>query len=226
MSRELITLDQAVESHAWGDNEEIREAGRRLQMLLPGGEKLTNNQAIAHAQYAMMLDADPFGGDVYAWNDNGKLVQCRGYLLLVRWAKAEMPYTEEYEIETEPNGDATATIYVLRQDNQEFFRDVLKACLADGMRYNEAKAEARNLCTTSASATATSAEFSGKKKPPNTWNLADVAKKRALKKALRQSHGSPSPAEVRQLRLAAQAPQLSPAGRVTILRGEDEEGID
>ena len=186
----------------WGDKEEIVQVGNRLKAMLPG--QLSDADALAFAQYCALTDSNPLRGDIYAWNFKGKLVTSEGYKLLVRWAKQECGYVEEFvELSADEKKamelgatDAAVTCYILRDDKADLFRTILTACLADGMNYHEAKSEAYQVAATSATGIAKAQEFAGKKELPSTWSLADVAKKRALKKALRFSHGSPSPKQI------------------------------
>lgn len=186
----------------WGDKEEIVQVGNRLKAMLPG--ELSDADALAFAQYCALTDSNPLRGDIYAWSFKGKLVTSEGYKLLVRWAKQECGYVEEFvEMTTEEKSedglgskDAAVICYILRDDKADLFRTILAACMTDGMSYHEAKSEAYQVAATSATGSAKSQEFAGKKELPSTWTLTDVAKKRALKKALRFSHGSPSPKQI------------------------------
>ena len=54
---------KAIEKY--GDRAEIKELGYRLQSLIPGAQKLTESEANAVAQIALIHGLDPFNGEVW-----------------------------------------------------------------------------------------------------------------------------------------------------------------
>jgi hypothetical protein len=77
----------------YGSRDDVAALARRIKTLMPGGDKLSLAQAMAAAQYAILLDANIYRGEVYAWVDKrGQLVLEDGYKLLVRWAKDHCNY--------------------------------------------------------------------------------------------------------------------------------------
>lgn len=184
----------------FGKREDIAALGARIRAMMPGGEKLTNQQAMAAAQYALTLGANPFRGEIYAYEDRGQLQIVEGYKLLVRWAKAKCDYSEWYmPLENLDEGDIGFTCYILRKDKHE----LLQTFLDRGMELDRAM----DIVTVSAGGVVRADEmiYSRDSKwhkrgdplgPPTGWTWEDVAKKRALKNALNKSHGVPSLADI------------------------------
>jgi len=180
----------------WGSRNDVVALANRIKSMLPGGEKMTNSQAMAVAQYAILTDANPFRGEVYAWTDwKGQTVLDDGYKLLVRWAKRKCDYSEWYSRMTGlPEGNIGETCHILRKDNLETLK-VLAPILG-----NE---EAMKVVTITADGVVTREEMWSKKHnrpidPPTGWTWEQVARKRALKNALNRSHGAPSLREIAQ----------------------------
>lgn len=197
-------------------DEEIKSEGHRIKTLLPGGNKLTDNQAAALGFYGKATDANAMRGEVYGYSDgHGGFKIIDGYKLLVRWAKEQCDYDEEYYILTaeekkEQRIDQKALAYrceILRHDKYKsvkFYMDI-------GKTYTEAMAKA----ITSAVGIVDEKELKGS--PPKTWSWAQVSKKRALRTALNFAYAMPSISELARKYLDVDGTQTEP---------EDWEGVE
>jgi len=174
----------------FGRREDIAALGNRIRAMMPGGEKLKPQEAMAAAQYALTLGANPFRGETYAYTDSkGKLQLVEGYKLLVRWARRQCEYAEWYKpLENIGEQDVGFSCFILRQDKHDLLQTLLKA----GMDLDRAM----DIVTVSAGGVVRSNEMQGYNAPPKGWTWEDVAKKRALKNALNKSHGIPSLQEI------------------------------
>lgn len=167
---------------------ELRERGREIKTLLPGGSKLSDNQAIALAKYSGIRRADVFRGEVYGFQDrNGNLVLVDGYKLLVRYAKKISDYSDKYEPladgeEGIGKGDIGYRCYIMRHDNKSELSFYIQA----GATFTEAY----NLVATQAVGIVTASEQ--KISPPKGWSWDQVGRKRALKNALNLAYPMPS----------------------------------
>jgi hypothetical protein len=179
----------------FGSRRDIAALSNRIRAMMPNGDKLKPAEAMAAAQYALTLGANPFRGEVYAYTDwRGNLQMVEGYKLLVRWAKRQCDYSEWYTpLGDLGDGDVGFTCYILRTDKI----DLLQTFLNNEMPYKQAM----DIVTTSAGGVVRRKEQYKKKDgspidPPTGWTWEDVAKKRALKNALNKSHGVPSLQEI------------------------------
>lgn len=203
MTNNKITTKQDAAPESWGSRSELVAIANRLRTMLPGGEKLTTEQALALAQYSQLADANPFRGELYAMtNYKGEVTFVEGYKLLVRWAKQKCGYIETYQEISEdakarmglnPKEDTAFTCFILRDDQ--------KGTLREFVDLGFTAQEAFDKVASSATGVVTKKDRVGKKgpiPPPKGWTWHDVAKKRALKNALNISHGAPSPRELAQ----------------------------
>ncbi|RME71831.1 MAG: hypothetical protein D6784_14590 [Chloroflexi bacterium] len=197
---DIITID-VPHVEVWGTREEVAALGKRIKAMLPGGEKLTPEQAMAMAQYAVITDANPFRGDFYGMVDRrGNFTFVEGYKLLVRWAKRICGYTERYV----PLSAAEKRQMGLRDEDIAYrchiLRDDQKDTLREFIQMGATFAEAYDIVTTQAVGVVTREDRvtrDGKPiDPPKGWTWDQVAQKRALKNALNLSHGAPSPREL------------------------------
>jgi len=225
MSNEIVI--QVDNPNGWGDRAEIAAVGRRLKALLPGGEKFSDNQAMALAQYAQVTDSNPFRGEVYGYESRGKFVIVEGYKLLVRWAKRQCDFTEKYtELtpeERKAHGVAEDTIavkcHILRDDKKAD----IKLFLECGATFQEALAQVM----VTAVGTLSKKEMAALVDPPKSWTWLQVAEKRALKNALNRAYGMPSPKEIqRDLDESSPSKGMTRQERIDLLRGEEEKGIE
>jgi hypothetical protein len=176
--------DLAIEE--FGTRRDIAALSNRIRAMMPGGEKLTPQEAMATAQYALTLGANPFRGEIYAYQDRGKLQIVEGYKLLVRWAKRQCDYSEWYTpMDNLPQGSVGFWCHILRDDK----KGLLDSLLRGGMELDRAM----DIVTTTAGGVVRNGDGTA---APKGWTLEDVAKKRALKNALNKSHGVPSLQEI------------------------------
>ncbi len=191
----MTNENEIITDVQWGDRDEIAAIGRRIKALLPG-QKMTNDQAMALAQYARLVDANPFRGEIYML-PSGQIVD--GYKLLVRWARERAPFTERYNelTETEKVAEGVSNDDIAYMCS--IFRDDRKDTLSTFIQAGASWQEAYNLAATSAIGVVTEKDRKGRNgeiPPPKGWTWAQVARKRALKNALNISHGAPSPREL------------------------------
>lgn len=181
----------------YGSRDNVTAVANRVKSLLPGGEKLTTEQAMSVAQYAILTDANAFRGEIYPMIDSrGNFTLVDGYKLLVRWAKRQCGYSEWHRRMTTnelPEGDIGFRCYILRHDS----RDLLQTLIKSGMKSEEAL----EIAATCAIGVVKQSDMVSRKSgrpidPPKGWTWEQVAKKRALKNALNLSHGAPSPREI------------------------------
>jgi len=176
----------------YGSRNNIAALSRRIKSMLPGGDKMSAPQAMALAQYAISLNANPFRGEIYGFVSKGQFVLVDGYKLLVRWAKRQAPYSERYDpLPDLPDGDIGFTCWILRDDARATLYDLVKA----GADFQTAF----EIAATSAIGVVTKRDRTGRNgpiDPPKGWTWEEVARKRALKNALNRSHGAPSPREI------------------------------
>lgn len=169
----------------WGSREEIDALANRYIAMIPG-KKLSKKAALTLAQYAMATDANPFRGDVYAYEDGNKVVLIEGYKLLVRWARRQCQFYERYERITNdtddiPEGIIAFRCRILRQDAVADLAELTRAGVPDAYK----------LCSIEAVGTVKRTH-----RPPEGWTVEEVARKRALKNALNRAYGAPSPKEI------------------------------
>lgn len=235
----------------WGDREEVAGIAKRIKTMLPGGDKLSDQQAYAAAQYARLSGLDPFAKGFYAMPGGGIH---RHYAILVNWAQGKAPYTDRYlpltaeerEVEGLPEDTIAWKCYIIRDDRAHILGMYLKAGLALD--------DALGLVATRGIGRVSRKDRTGRDgkptDPPKGWTWEKVAQKRALTDALSLSHGQPTAQEIRAIsermpahpderaaryeeavtQVAAESAGLSPAqhrerlaGNVQILRGDDEE---
>ena len=189
----LIPTDQDHSPAEYRDRQEVAVIGKRLKAMMPGGDKLSDSQAMALAQYAMLLDANPFRGEVYGYTDRHGFHLVDGYKMLVRWARKQCPYTESYkEIPDLPKEAIGFRCYILRQDARPALQEFVQMGATFEQAYELATVSAVGIVTKSDMTTRDNRPMD----PPAGWTWEQVAKKRALKNALNLSHGAPSPREI------------------------------
>jgi hypothetical protein len=67
-----IQVQEPVQLEEYGDREEIKELGFRLQQMMPGAQRFNQSEALAVAQIAVAHDLNPFNGEVWGIKGNGK----------------------------------------------------------------------------------------------------------------------------------------------------------
>lgn len=176
----------------WGEREDIRALGQRVRALIPGGQNLTDAQAAAIAQYSAVADANFLRGEIYGYQGRGgKLELVEGYKLLVRWARRISDYSDRYDKlnpgeEGMVDGDIGYRIWLLREDKKESIRFFVEL----GANWKEAYEQVATM------AVGIVRKREAANQPPNGWSWDQVARKRALKNALNQAYGLPSPKEL------------------------------
>jgi len=196
-AKETVIVPATDKTHLdlaeYGERDQVVALGKRLQTMLPGN--LTLDQALTVAQYAWLMDANAFRGEIYPATIRGRFCLIEGYKLLVRWAKRQCPYSEKFEPMDPrelPEDAIGARCWILRDDARPLLHDLIQG----GANWREAF----EIAATSAIGIVSKADRTtreGKEmEPPATWTWQQVAEKRALKNALNRSHGAPSPREI------------------------------
>lgn len=182
----------------YGERDEVRELAFRVGQFMPGGASLSERERLMVAQYALAVDANPYRGEVYVIPTRQGPRVVDGYKLLVRWAKSECGYSEKYDAlpaDELPEGAIGYRCWILRNDSLAMLNSLTSAGM-DGR-------DAFEIVATSAVGIVTKGDRTDKKgcemDPPKSWSWEQVAQKRALKNALRFSHGSPSPSELAKM---------------------------
>lgn len=189
-----VTVKEKVDAPAeWHDREEVVALANRLKGMMPG--KLSTEEALLLAQYSAAMDANPFRGEIYAYESKGKMILVEGYKLLVRWARRQCQFYERYERITNDTDDIPDDAIAFRC---RILRDDAVNALA---RLTEAGVPfAYEICSIEAVGVVTSADRTTRQgkpsPPPKGWTWEDVARKRALKNALNRAYGAPSPREI------------------------------
>lgn len=199
MTKSLIVKRDNGLTAEWGDREVVDGIKRRLQVMLPNGEKLSDGQLFAAAQYAQLTGLDPFAVGFYAM-PRGGITQ--HYAILVAWAQSKAPYSDRYmplsAIERQEHGitsDDTIAFkcYIMRDDRA----NVLGTYIQAGMPFTDAL----DFLAAKGIGMVTKSDRTGRDgaiDPPRGWTWERVAKKRALRDALKQSHGAPTAAELQE----------------------------
>lgn len=194
----------------YGSRQDIIQLGKRIKALMPGGQKLSIEQAMSAAEAAILSDANLFRGDIYVYEDKGQLVVADGYKLLVREAKRQSDYAETYfdltpeerEKHNIADDSIAVWVYILRDDRRRFYQQALQDAKEFGLNFREARKEALEAEATKALGIVTKRDMTKRNgepmDPPNTLTWEDVAKKRGLKHALRRAYALPSPREIAQ----------------------------
>jgi len=194
-------------TNLWGQLDEVMALAERIQVMHPDGHKYTTEQRMGIAQYALLTNTNLFNGEiVFGFDEAGRFFLDDGYRGLVNYAKKQGNYTEDYDqlttAEKEAEGltdyDIVYRCTILRDDRADQFTTLLIAYL-DHMGYEEAKQAAYNSAGSAELGIVMFEETYDEEtqtpitSPEKSWHV--VARRRALKAALRRSHGSPSPVE-------------------------------
>ena len=74
----MVMSDKDTRIAPWGQRSEIREIARRVQLMAPGGKKLSENEALALAQGAVAHGLDPFNGEIWYIPGSGLMAGVKG----------------------------------------------------------------------------------------------------------------------------------------------------
>lgn len=169
--------------------ESLVDLGHQVKALLPGGNKLTDNQAISIGNYAALTKANPFRGEVYGYQGkDGQLILVDGYKLLIRWAKSISDYDEDYGDRLPPGvegikeGDIGYRLTIMRHDRKKGIREYVDL----GATFQEAYSLMANQAVGIVTA------YETRNAPPKGWSWDEVARKRALKNVLNRAYPMPS----------------------------------
>jgi hypothetical protein len=195
---------------AYGSRDDVKELATRLQKFMPGGEKLTPEEAMAGAQYALSIGANPLNGEVYIFKDwKGKLITVEGYKLLERWARRQCNYMSR---ETTPpdnelsEGDIAVRMWILRDDMRPALRDLVDMGAPWGEAFETVATYADGVIGKDERFTRDGKAIA----PPKGWTWHQKARVRALKNAIRQAYGMPSLAEIAAMSWESDGVQTEP----------------
>ena len=172
----LAIKDESTLPAHWGDKGAIVEAANRIRAMMPGGDKLTVQQASAVAQASYFSDANFLRGDIYGYPDKDrKLVLLDGYKLLVREAKRVCEYrTFKFDMtdaEKSKEGldpkDLGFWVYVLRDDRRADYQFEIHEAKEFGMDYHLARRTALDYTASKAAGFVRQKEMWSDK-----WNMA------------------------------------------------------
>lgn len=193
---QIVVREKADAPTEWGERKDIVALGHRLKAMMPGN--LSAQEALLLAQYSSAMDANPFRGEVYAYQSGGKLILTEGYKLLVRWARRQSQFYERYERITNDTDTISedAIAFRCRILRQDAVHDLAELTLAG-------VPSAYEICSIEAVGVVDQKEtwstrYNKPIAPPKGWTWEDVARKRALKNALNRAYGAPSPREIAQ----------------------------
>lgn len=193
-AKELTAIDKPDAPAEWRSRDQVDALAKRFQTMLPG--QLNRDQALALAQYSAALDANPFRGEVYAFDDGrGGMALTEGYKLLVRWARRQCQFYDRYERlgqDELPKGSIGFKCYVLRDDA----KGMLQMLVGAGANWKDAFDIAAQFAVGVVTQTDRQKRNGGAIPPPKGWTWEEVARKRALKNALNRAYGAPSPREI------------------------------
>ena len=201
-----IKQDAPIE---WGTRGEIAALADRFATMLPGAKQMSREEVLTAAQYARMMDLNPFRGEVYFYKDwTGKLCVVDGYKALARWARKEQPYTDRYDMLKPENGELVKVrCWILREDRKPFIREYTEM----GASFKEAFEIAATFADGVVTVKETKTKKGTDRDPPTGWTWEQVARKRAFKNALNLSHGAPSPREIAKMSWEVKGVQTIPA---------------
>lgn len=178
-----------------GEKEQLIDLGNKIKALLPGGNKLSDTQAMSIGNYASLTKANPFRGEIYGYESNGQLVLVDGYKLLIRWAKKISDYDEDYSVrlpvgaEDIADGDIGYRITIMRHDKKGGIKEYIDL----GATFKDAFDHVSN---SSVGVVRVNETWNSYKKkaisPPKGWTWDEVARKRALKNVLNRAYAMPS----------------------------------
>ena len=177
----------------YGTREEVQALALRIQHS-PLGKGFTQEELWGIAQYARVMDLNPFRGEFYPMRGkDGKIHMVDGYKDMARWAKNEAAYSEVYD--RLPLKDGELYKYRCR-----IMRDDRLPLIGKYKDMGATFQEAFNLVSTYADGCLLEKETIGRNghpiDPPKGWTWRQVTRKRALKNALNLSHGAPSPKQI------------------------------
>jgi len=177
----------------WGRRGEIGALADRFAVMLPGAKDMTQAEILTAAQYARVMDLNPFRGEVYFYKDRGKLCVVDGYKALARWAKKDMPYTDRYDLLPTDDGELVKVrCWILREDRKQFLREYTEL----GATFPEAFEIAATYADGVVMESETKTKRGDSRTAPTGWTWEQVARKRAFKNAINMSHGAPSPRDI------------------------------
>lgn len=182
-----------------GNMTDVEALAARLQATHRDCRGLTIEECIQVAQKMLAVGANIYCDELRVWRDeeDGELVVTEGYRLLIRWAKRQANYSEQFrDLDGIRTGDIGVRCYLLRHDRETF--DLMRMLLDSGM----ANTEVLDLVGTVGDGIVQEEEMvdgDGYPRRPQRstgWTWRNVAEKRALANALRRAYGAPTMLEM------------------------------
>jgi len=98
----MVVSERETRIAPWGQRSEIREIARRVQLMAPGGRKLSENEALALAQGAVAHGLDPFNGEIWFIPGSGLMAGVKGLRKAAR-KQIEGNFWPEFEQINDPD---------------------------------------------------------------------------------------------------------------------------
>lgn len=98
----LVVSKKDTRIAPWGDRNDVREIANRIKLMVPGGKKLSETEALALAQGAVAHNLDPFNGEIWYIPGSGLMAGIKGLRKAARQQIEGNFWTEFHEI-TDPD---------------------------------------------------------------------------------------------------------------------------
>lgn len=213
-NKALILMEQVrgIRLHDMNERQRV-EMGKELQAVLPVNLKSPLN-ALRFAMYCSSIGANPMR-EMHAWEDrDGKLVIAEDYKLLLRWANQIDRFVYWYE-EEDPtkygyNADEIVVRCFILRDDRLSTLERLAGIMGEEIALDRVTVSAVGVVTYDDMYSSRFEQVDGNWKikdkrrwkrldPPKTWTWTQRAEVRALKNAMRLSHGEPTHGELADL---------------------------
>lgn len=183
--------------------EDLEAMAKRVKMLMPGGHKLSDEQALAAVQHALASGLNPITDAWYWPGKDGQLAIGDKYTMMISWAKSKSEYTTKYQRltlkEKEEHGldskDIAVWVWLLRDDRAHLIKEYTEMGASFKDAYDLVATRAVGVVTVKDRLT----KVGKPKDPPVGWTWPQRAEVRALKSVIRKAYGKPSPPELRAL---------------------------
>ncbi len=190
--------DEAVSRFraAFGTPDELDALALRIRRMAElQGVSIDHSTSVAAAQRVLTTGENVFRGDlhIYVDHETGRLVMMPPYDRMVALAKGQAGYAEMFE-DMDPDdlgeGDIGVICYILRNDNLPLLQTLLQTGVDYMQAIRQISSQGKGIVRRGEM---TNAEGQTRETVRN-WSWEETARKRALTKALRLSHGMPAQA--------------------------------
>ncbi|RKY69330.1 MAG: hypothetical protein DRQ02_01335 [Candidatus Latescibacterota bacterium] len=207
MSKEKKALERAdvPPELGLGTREDVAVLARRIKMVIPGGSKLSDEQTMVAAQYAIANNIN-LTSDIWLWPDpkTGQVVFGDKYTVMVSWAKSKGDFRKRFRrltLDEKANEglqpeDIAVWCWILREDKMHLIKEFQEMGANFGEAYDMVATRAIGVVTHQDDMW--NKKYKREQAPPKGWTWAQRAEVRALKNAIRAEYGKPTPAEMAQ----------------------------